>query len=92
MEAYRSGHNENDSKSFWRDERHVGSNPTASATYKPVLCRSIGQAFPLPIQNSGNAAGLNLCRHIKVGVNIRRCAECGMPQPYLNLLHRHTIG
>lgn len=32
LEAYRSGHNENDSKSFWRDERHVGSNPTASAT------------------------------------------------------------
>ena len=31
METYRSGHNENDSKSFWRDERHVGSNPTVSA-------------------------------------------------------------
>ena len=31
LEAYRSGHNENDSKSFWRDERHVGSNPTVSA-------------------------------------------------------------
>ena len=31
-ETYRSGHNENDSKSFWRDERHVGSNPTVSAT------------------------------------------------------------
>ncbi len=31
MEMYRSGHNENDSKSFWRDERHVGSNPTISA-------------------------------------------------------------
>ena len=31
MEEYRSGHNENDSKSFWRDERHVGSNPTFSA-------------------------------------------------------------
>ena len=32
METYRSGRNENDSKSFWRDERHVGSNPTVSAT------------------------------------------------------------
>ncbi len=31
METYRSGRNENDSKSFWRDERHVGSNPTVSA-------------------------------------------------------------
>ncbi len=30
-EMYRSGHNENDSKSFGRDERPVGSNPTISA-------------------------------------------------------------
>ena len=35
METYRSGHNENDSKSFWRDERHVGSNPTVSARKAP---------------------------------------------------------
>ena len=28
---YRSGHNENDSKSFGRHKRPVGSNPTVSA-------------------------------------------------------------
>ena len=31
---YRSGHNENDSKSFGRQKRPVGSNPTVSAMMK----------------------------------------------------------
>ena len=31
METYRSGHNGNDSKSFDRQKRSVGSNPTVSA-------------------------------------------------------------
>ncbi len=35
-----------------------------------------------------------LClRHrIKMAVNIRRCAHITMPQPLLNLLHRHALG
>ena len=33
METYRSGHNENDSKSF-DPQGSVGSNPTVSANYK----------------------------------------------------------
>lgn len=34
MEGYRSGHNENDSKSFDVQKTSVGSNPTPSAKKK----------------------------------------------------------
>ena len=37
METYRSGHNENDSKSFCL-HGHVGSNPTVSALFPETNC------------------------------------------------------
>ena len=37
METYRSGHNENDSKSFCL-HGHVGSNPTVSVLFPETYC------------------------------------------------------
>ena len=48
---YRRGHNENDSKSFWRDERHVGSNPTISAKNKAHKRFSVCELFLCPNGN-----------------------------------------
>ena len=87
MEAYRSGHNEPDSKSGVPAKvpwvRIPPLPPLTSLSYAEAL----GRLFPCPSHTSG----LNLRRHIKVSINVRRCAECGMTQPYLNLLHWHAI-
>ena len=64
---YRRGHNENDSKSFWRDERHVGSNPTVCAKGSTLrgaafyfcnkLCKGCKVGFEQPVPRALRPAG-----------------------------------